>query len=84
MNLAIPSVLLLIFCLFQNVTSRPSAVNIGSIFAFNSTIGKAAKMAISAAVEDVNSDPNILNGIKLVVTLRNSNCNGFLGIIEEH
>ncbi|KAJ4770549.1 Glutamate receptor [Rhynchospora pubera] len=87
MNLAVSSVLLLIFCLFQNgsfqnITSRPSTVNIGAIFAFNSTIGKAANVAISAAVEDVNSDPNILNGTKLVITPRNSNCSGFLGIIE--
>ncbi|KAJ3693932.1 hypothetical protein LUZ60_009412 [Juncus effusus] len=77
----------LIFTIFshglcKNVSVRPSIVNIGAVFTFNSTVGHVANVAINAAVEDINSDPKILNGSKLVVTSRDSNCSGFLGIIE--
>jgi glutamate receptor, ionotropic, plant len=87
MKWTVLSVLPLIFSLFsngscQNITSRPSIINIGAVFKLNSTIGEAANVAINAAVEDVNSDPNILNGFKLAVTAKDSNCSGFLGIIE--
>ncbi|KAF3329278.1 glutamate receptor 3.1-like isoform X1 [Carex littledalei] len=87
MKLAVFSICTLIFSLFsngscQNITSRPSTINIGAIFTFNSSIGEAANVAINAAVEDINSDPNILNGSKLVLTTRNSNCSGFLGLFE--
>ncbi|XP_052197634.1 glutamate receptor 3.6-like [Diospyros lotus] len=61
---------------------RPEVVNIGSISSFNSEIGKVAKVALRAAIEDVNSDPGILRGTKLVLTMHDSNFSGFLGMVE--
>ncbi|KAL5984272.1 hypothetical protein ACLOJK_018376 [Asimina triloba] len=65
-----------------NATSRPSSVNIGAIFTMNSTIGRVAKIAIETAVDDINADSSILNGIQLNVKMRDSNCSGFLGIVD--
>ena len=65
-----------------NVTTRPNVVNIGAIFSFNSTVGKVAKVAIEAAVDDVNSEPAVLNGTKLKLTMQDTNYSGFLGIVE--
>lgn len=62
--------------------SRPSVVNIGALFTFNSFIGRSAKPAIAAAVEDVNSDSSILKGVTLNLILHDTNCSGFLGTIE--
>lgn len=62
--------------------SRPAVVNIGAIFTFNSTIGRVAKVAIDVAIDDVNSDPSVLAGTKLVVHKQDSNCNAFIGILE--
>lgn len=66
---------------FSKEDSRPAVVNIGAIFTFGSINGRVAKIAMSAAVEDVNSDPSILGGSKLVLSTHDSNYNGFLGII---
>ncbi|KAK1322028.1 Glutamate receptor 3.1 [Acorus calamus] len=66
----------------RNLPARPPAVNIGTIFTFNSVIGRVAKVAINAAVDDVNADPTILRGTKLVVKMQDSNFSGFLSIIE--
>ncbi|XP_008804484.2 glutamate receptor 3.1-like isoform X2 [Phoenix dactylifera] len=66
----------------RNVSSRPAVVNIGAVFTFNSTIGRAAKVAINAAMDDVNADSSVLQGTKLAITMQDSNCNGFLGIVE--
>ncbi|KAI0528778.1 hypothetical protein KFK09_001321 [Dendrobium nobile] len=63
-------------------SSRPDTVNIGAILAFNSTIGRVAKVAIDAALNDVNSDPNVLRGTRLVVHQQDSYCNGFIAIVE--
>ncbi|XP_052178538.1 glutamate receptor 3.4-like [Diospyros lotus] len=63
-------------------SARPSAVNIGVLFTFNSVIGKAAKPAIAAAVDDVNSDSSVLHGTKLNLVLHDTNCSGFIGTIE--
>lgn len=65
-----------------NISDRPSVVNIGAILAFDSAVGEVAKVAIEAAIEDVNSNPEILGGTKLNVTMHNSNYSGFLGIAE--
>ncbi|XP_030443550.2 glutamate receptor 3.3 [Syzygium oleosum] len=66
----------------KNVTSRPAVVNVGGFLAFNSTIGRVAKIAIDEAVKDVNANSTILPGTKLAVVMRNTNCSGFLGMIE--
>lgn len=62
--------------------SRPAVVNIGAFFTYNSTIGRVAKVAINAAVDDVNSDPSVLRGTKLVVQMQDTKCDEFLGIVE--
>ncbi|XP_068639738.1 glutamate receptor 3.3-like [Aristolochia californica] len=78
--------LLVTYGVFSNgvtgVPRRPPVVHIGAIFTLNSTIGKVAKVAIDAAIEDINSDPNILGGTKLYLSTQDSNCSAFLGIIE--
>ncbi|KAF3434884.1 hypothetical protein FNV43_RR21971 [Rhamnella rubrinervis] len=62
-------------------TSRPKVVNIGGIFTFPTIAGKVSRIAIKAAVQDVNSDKSILGGTKLSISFHNSNFSGFLGII---
>ncbi|XP_074304463.1 glutamate receptor 3.4-like [Silene latifolia] len=61
---------------------RPKSVNIGALFTFNSVIGRALRPAIAAAVDDVNSNSNILNGTRLNLIFHDTNCSGFLGTIE--
>ncbi|XP_031499823.1 glutamate receptor 3.4-like [Nymphaea colorata] len=64
------------------VAARQKVVNVGALFAFNSTIGRAAKTAIQAAVDDVNANPSILQGTKLNVVAMDTTCNGFHGTVE--
>ncbi|KAL0324840.1 UNVERIFIED_CONTAM: Glutamate receptor 3.3 [Sesamum radiatum] len=61
---------------------KAGVVNIGAIFTLDSTIGRVAKIAIEEAVKDVNSNSSVLQGIKLNVDIKNSNCSGFLGLVE--
>ncbi|KAK9670496.1 hypothetical protein RND81_13G205200 [Saponaria officinalis] len=63
-------------------SERPKEVNIGAIFAFDTIIGKVAKVAIQAAVDDVNSSPLVLHGTKLNISMQSSNHGGFLGIVD--
>ncbi|CAL5391248.1 unnamed protein product [Camellia sinensis] len=63
-------------------SSKPSVVNIGALYTFNSVIGRSTKPAIEAAVDDVNSDSTVLAGMKLNLILHDTNCSGFLGIVE--
>ncbi|XP_042419039.1 glutamate receptor 3.4-like isoform X1 [Zingiber officinale] len=62
--------------------SKPSEVNIGALFTFNSIIGRAAMPAIEQAVADVNRDSTILAGITLNVIKQDTNCSGFVGTVE--
>lgn len=81
---SILSLLLLCFGVLsngRNASSRPAVVKIGSIFTFDSTIGRVAKIAIEEAVKDVNSNSTLLPGTQLVVQMQNSNCSGFLGMV---
>lgn len=64
------------------VPSRPSVVNVGGLFTYNSTIGRVAQLAIKLAVEDVNANPNILAGTRLNLIMQDTNCSGFIGIVE--
>lgn len=67
----------------KSLAARPSVVNIGSILRLNSTTGGVSDVAIRAAVEDINSDPTVLNGTKLQVQTRDTNCDdGFLGMVQ--
>lgn len=63
-------------------SSKPSVINIGALFTYNSVIGRSAHPAIVAAIDDVNSDQTVLPGTKLNLTLRDTNCSGFLGTVE--
>ncbi|XP_057958671.1 glutamate receptor 3.6-like isoform X2 [Malania oleifera] len=65
-----------------NVTKRPDNVNIGAIVYAKSFVGRVAKVAIEAAVEDVNSNPVVLSGTKLNLTIHDSNYSNFLGMVE--
>ncbi|XAR58071.1 hypothetical protein NMG60_11026440 [Bertholletia excelsa] len=65
-----------------NTSKRPDVLSIGSIFSFDSAIGKAAKIAMTAAVEDVNSNPSILGGTKLNLTMHDASFSGFLGMAQ--
>ncbi|GMN28649.1 hypothetical protein TIFTF001_002123 [Ficus carica] len=66
----------------HDVSRRPEVVNIGALICFDSNIGKVAKVAINAAVDDVNSNPTILNGTKLKVAMQDTKTSDFLGIVE--
>ncbi|KAI3448384.1 hypothetical protein Pfo_005049 [Paulownia fortunei] len=61
--------------------SSPDVVNIGATFSFSTINGRVANIAMNAAVEDVNSDPSILGGRKLVLSTQDSKYSGFLSII---
>ncbi|CAN6276719.1 unnamed protein product [Urochloa humidicola] len=73
----------LCYCtLGQNVSVGPDVVNIGVLCAFNSTIGRVAKVAIGAAINDINNDSSILSGTKLVAQMQDTNYSGFIGIVQ--
>ncbi|KAK8624710.1 hypothetical protein V6N13_089597 [Hibiscus sabdariffa] len=82
MNLVL---LLPIFNLFVGVFSKealtPNVVNVGAIFSLSTFPGKVAKVAMKAAENDINSDPTILGGRKLSISLHDSNFSSFLAII---
>ncbi|XP_020109736.1 glutamate receptor 3.5-like isoform X2 [Ananas comosus] len=62
--------------------ARSVSVSVGALFTFNSTIGRAARLAIELAAEDVNADPSVLNGTRMAVLTQDTNCSGFLGTVE--
>ncbi|KAH6782803.1 glutamate receptor 3.3 [Perilla frutescens var. hirtella] len=68
--------------LSANASSRPAVVNVGAIFTLDSTIGRVAKVAIDEAVKDINANSSVLRGTKFNVKFRDSNCSGFLGLVE--
>ena len=61
---------------------RPSALSVGALFTYDSTIGRAARLAIELAVDDVNADPAVLAGTSLNLITQDTNCSGFVGTIE--
>ena len=62
--------------------ARPSEVTVGALFTYDSTIGRAAQLAIELAVDDVNADGKVLPGTQLNLVPQDTNCSGFLGTIE--
>ncbi|KAJ4835837.1 hypothetical protein Tsubulata_035327, partial [Turnera subulata] len=64
------------------VSRSTGTVNVGSIFTTSTMKGKVAEIAMKAAQDDTNSDPSVLGGWNLSITVRDSNYSGFLGIIE--
>ncbi|XP_073123778.1 glutamate receptor 3.2-like isoform X3 [Henckelia pumila] len=81
MNLNLLRVVLLSLLLVVGVNSRAGNVKIGAILSYRSINGGVAKIAMDAAVEDVNSDPRILGGRRLVLTSSDANFSGFQSII---
>ncbi|KAL5713155.1 hypothetical protein ACHQM5_015260 [Ranunculus cassubicifolius] len=75
------SVSLLSFGEFSIEATRPAVVNIGAIFTAQTISGKVSKIAMEAAVNDVNADPSFLGGSKLNISIHDSKFNGFLGIV---
>ncbi|KAL2332568.1 hypothetical protein Fmac_020149 [Flemingia macrophylla] len=65
----------------QRASGHDDVVKIGAIFTLKSINGRVSKIAIQAAEKDVNSDPRILGGRKLSITIHDSNFNGFLSFI---
>ncbi|KQK17166.1 glutamate receptor 3.4 isoform X1 [Brachypodium distachyon] len=80
---------LLVLCLVLGAVAaaagqrrRPSTVAMGALFTYDSVIGRAARLAIELAVDDVNADKAVLAGTKLNLITQDTNCSGFLGTIE--
>ena len=65
----------------STVSSRPSVLRIGVLFTLNSIIGRSAKPAVMAAIDDVNANTSILPGTKLEMILHDTNCSGFIGTV---
>lgn len=64
-------------------STAPPFVNIGVLYSFNTSVGRMAKIAVEAAVADINSDPSILGNTKLNLSLQeDSKYRGFLSIAE--
>ncbi|CAJ2635940.1 unnamed protein product [Trifolium pratense] len=61
----------------------PPVVNIGVLYSFNTSVGRIVKIAVEAAVADINSDTSILGNTKLNLSLQeDSKYRGFLSIAE--
>ncbi|GLJ24215.1 hypothetical protein SUGI_0461720 [Cryptomeria japonica] len=59
--------------LLSNLCSSTQAdnnVDVGAIVDSDSLVGKVAKTAIYLAVDDVNNDPHLLNGMRLLLHMR--------------
>lgn len=72
---------ILYFGAYSEGSLRPDVINVGAIFTFSSINGKVAKIAMKAAEQDVNSDPSILGGSRLSLSMYDSNFSGFLSIV---
>ncbi|KAJ0612727.1 putative periplasmic binding protein-like I [Helianthus annuus] len=61
-------------------SKKRDTVNIGAIMNVDTVNGKVSTIAMKAAVDDVNSDPNVLPGKRLSLSIHDANHSGFLGI----
>ncbi|XP_020593976.1 glutamate receptor 3.7-like isoform X2 [Phalaenopsis equestris] len=80
----IHALLMLAIIVFDGVISngeRPAVVNIGAVLTYESAIGRVAKAAIEAAVQDVNASKKILNHTRLNLIMEDSNCSAFIGAV---
>ncbi|CAN0926969.1 Glutamate receptor 3.2 [Linum grandiflorum] len=57
-------------------------VKLGAIFAFSTANARISKIAMEAARDDINSDPTILGGRQLSITMFDSGFNGLLGFVR--
>ncbi|XP_057796661.1 glutamate receptor 3.7 [Salvia miltiorrhiza] len=76
------SVLELVFLQSSVSCEKPAVVKVGAVFTFESVIGRGAKTAMEMAVEDVNSDPTILNGTHMELLMEDLGCSVFMGSIK--
>lgn len=83
MNLVLLVTVFVISCVGISLegASKLEEVKVGAIFSVGTINGQVAKIAMQAAEDDINSDPRILGGRKLTITLHDSNFSGFLGIM---
>ncbi|KAI0495185.1 hypothetical protein KFK09_025335 [Dendrobium nobile] len=74
--------MLIVFVLHGVINGeRPAVVNIGAVLTYDSAIGRVAKAAIEAAVQDVNANENVLNGTRLNLMMEDSSCSAFIGAV---
>ncbi|GJT13482.1 glutamate receptor 3.2-like protein [Tanacetum coccineum] len=64
------------------VNSRSDIVDIGSIVSPETINGRVSTIAMKAAVDDVNSDPRILQGRQLRLNIHDANYTGFFSIVD--
>lgn len=78
------SLTLLILVLHNTLVccKRPDVLNVGAILSYDTVIGKAAKVAMEMAVDDINKDPAILNETQFKLIMEDSNCSVFLGSMK--
>ncbi|KAK7272295.1 hypothetical protein RJT34_28798 [Clitoria ternatea] len=62
-------------------SGKPTSVNIGAVFAFDTVIGRVAKVAMEMAIADIKADPRVLKGTELKLVMKDAMCNAFLGSI---
>lgn len=60
---------------------KPEVLNVGAIFSFGTVNGQVSRIAMKAAQDDINSDPRVLGGRKLSITMHDAKFNGFLSIM---
>ncbi|KAM7256079.1 hypothetical protein ACFE04_011820 [Oxalis oulophora] len=78
---SVVTVLVLCIGVLSKIITAAEVVNVGAIFTTSTINGAVSKFAIKAAEDDINSDPSILGGRKLSITIHDSNFSGFLSII---
>ncbi|XP_031107179.1 glutamate receptor 3.3-like isoform X2 [Ipomoea triloba] len=66
----------------STLSAKPSVVNVGCILTLRSDIGKITKSVIETALEDINSNPDVLGGTKLNLSIVDDRNSGLLGIVE--
>jgi glutamate receptor, ionotropic, plant len=76
------SLFLVVLAAASAAGARPREVAVGALFTYDSTIGRAARLAIELAVDDVNADRTVLVGSTLKLITQDTNCSGFLGTIN--
>ncbi|KAM0025835.1 putative periplasmic binding protein-like I [Helianthus debilis subsp. tardiflorus] len=62
-------------------SKKTDSVNIGAIMTVKTINGRVSSIAMKAAVDDVNSDPNLLPGKTLNLSIHDANFSGFLSIV---
>ncbi|GMH18137.1 hypothetical protein Nepgr_019978 [Nepenthes gracilis] len=67
--------------IYSDGISGADVVNIGAIFSLKTINGQVSKIAMEAAVEDINSDPSVLGGHLLSLQVHDANYSGFLSIM---